>query len=1162
LIRCIPLTTTPGCVESIDVSGCGLGNEWILPLPIIASLPTLPELLKLCCLSDDEEAHSKLQLPPAQVCRGGASAIKTFFTHPDQDVLEHVAQSIASELDSSSATVAPVVIGVIKALLNQPLVHAPLMVQQLWVSLVSHKNSNDFAPVVEAFLDDHLDIVSAVINWKDHKRRTAETCALPFCKLAMSSRLFFLGLYDIREGLHYEYKSATCTVYIVDRVKDDKKMRVALKFMKNADEFEREKSSREQLLNSGCGLGQLQQSIVETTESYHFTDSSFQAALEKRRWLVDYDDPCLLVMPAAERNLRAIMDSEHVKDSGVIKSMFQEILNCTSFMHERNCVHGDLKPRNLVRILFGLKRCLMLIDFDASAQIGKQYSWSKHSSAYMPPEAIRLRISLMCSDFAVDASASTQHVYTVFFKAALPFDIAAGSAFFLSISNVNVTAVHSLIFDDTVDLSSCTSINDHIITVTAIDAMVAGNHTFKIVALFDGNLPAADSMSVRLEHDVDTLHATRGMNRDSLPMCTARVRNPMKDAKSSQSMPQPGALKTQLSASAAIQPINFPLQHSSHPIGPLTMPYPSCLSESVIEKMSSALRLNVSILHDGSVSPEVAKAASLIHNEYTDAVSNARRLMLSARQAWASLHQLSSRVYGIHQTATCDCTCDSILPTGARSGDVSMPTGCIGLCGIAHVGHDAWALGVILYRLSAKRSLWDEDDEDNIKDDSDHLIELALWTDEFKQRRLQNIDDTATRLLVSKLLEKEPWKRPGINDVLAMPFNEIDVIKLKLQQTVSHDASACSNLVGSVKDLRTGKFKDAALGMRHFLKVAADWDEQAACTLQGMQDEVDLLKDCPDCAQVQADVMLQLGFNEAAATQKLAFALAQLRVQRQHGAVLFAADVVKLRSEISNAQGWHYGMPNSITWPSDKVKIGSRTFCQPMCKYCQDYCLDYSSIFADLHYILHEKSAEKKEWNGIRDHGREGLVLADFMAFPQAKSSQLMMAELAALRFYTSHSFNSINIPMRDTDRKAPHPLPGIVTNIQRGLKKLRALGSDDVSSKQTVVLWRGMSYMQLPPKFKDEGGTELAPMSTTTDVSVAISYAVNKDTRSALLFRFVTRNNLERGADVQWLSMFPGESETLFPPLTFLQRTRTEPQEVVHNGVNVTVVELSTTLA
>ena len=86
--------------------------------------------------------------------------------------------------------------------------------------------------------------------------------------------------------------------------------------------------------------------------------------------------------------------------------------------------------------------------------------------------------------------------------------------------------------------------------------------------------------------------------------------------------------------------------------------------------------------------------------------------------------------------------------------------------------------------------------------------------------------------------------------------------------------------------------------------------------------------------------------------------------------------------------------------------------------------------------------------------------------------------------------------------------------------------------------------------------------MSTTTDVSVAINYAVKKETRSALLFRLVTRNNLERGADVQWLSMFPGESETLFPPLTFLQRTRSAPQAIECNGVTVTVVELSTTLA
>jgi hypothetical protein len=608
-----------------------------------------------------------------------------------------------------------------------------------------------------------------------------------------------------------------------------------------------------------------------------------------------------------------------------------------------------------------------------------------------------------------------------------------------------------------------------------------------------------------------------------------------------------------------------------------------------------------------------------MRHEYVQYATNVQRIMRSMRKTWLSLQQLSAASDSVISdctqslpidslvsslelesgTGSCSflesipvtmrfnassdslerlarntaldvaskCACDSMLPPVMHSDEAPIHAACFGVCGLAHVSHDAWALGIILYRMSARRSLWNEDDDDNIKDDSGHLMELALWTDQFKQQRLQNIDDTATRLLVSKLLEKEPWKRPSIDEVLAMPFNEMDVIKMKLQQMVPHDASSCSNLVGSMNDLvndknlRTGKFSDAAYGLRHYLKVAADWDEKSACSLPGMQNEIDLLKDCPACAQVQADVMQQLGCCEAASAQNLASALAELQLQRTHGAHHPAADIVKaLRSEISAAGGWYYGLPNTISWPTQFVKVGFKTFKQPMCQACKDYCLDYSSISSDLHYITDEPAVEKKFWNGIRDCGRAGCRLDYFMAQPEARD--LLKEELVAMRFYTSHSYDSINIAMRDPCRSTPHPLPGMVTNIQRGLKKLRALGSDDACSKQTVVLWRGMSCMQLDQKFNDEGGTELAPMSTTADVSVAIGYAVKQDTRSALLFRFVTRNNLERGADVQWLSMFPGESETLFPPLTFLQRTRSEPQEVVHDGVRVTVVELSTTLA
>ncbi len=93
------------------------------------------------------------------------------------------------------------------------------------------------------------------------------------------------------------------------------------------------------------------------------------------------------------------------------------------------------------------------------------------------------------------------------------------------------------------------------------------------------------------------------------------------------------------------------------------------------------------------------------------------------------------------------------------------------------------------------------------------------------------------------------------------------------------------------------------------------------------------------------------------------------------------------------------------------------------------------------------------------------------------------------------------------------------------------------------------MSAMKFKEEFTDEGGRSLR--SSTADVSVAIRYAVTKDARSALLFRFVMRNNLERGADVQRLSMSPGDSKTLVPPglLTFLQKTRSGAQVVEHSG-------------
>jgi serine/threonine protein kinase len=63
------------------------------------------------------------------------------------------------------------------------------------------------------------------------------------------------------------------------------------------------------------------------------------------------------------------------------------VLCCVEYLHSRNIIHGDLKPRNIVRMSVANTKepQYMLIDLDASAVFGQQVSL-KYSSAYSPPE--------------------------------------------------------------------------------------------------------------------------------------------------------------------------------------------------------------------------------------------------------------------------------------------------------------------------------------------------------------------------------------------------------------------------------------------------------------------------------------------------------------------------------------------------------------------------------------------------------------------------------------------------------------------------------------------------------------------------------------------------------------------------------------------------------
>jgi len=132
------------------------------------------------------------------------------------------------------------------------------------------------------------------------------------------------------------------------------------------------------------------------------------------------------------------------------------------------------------------------------------------------------------------------------------------------------------------------------------------------------------------------------------------------------------------------------------------------------------------------------------------------------------------------------------------------------------------------------------------------------------------------------------------------------------------------------------------------------------------------------------------------------------------------------------------------------------------------------------------------------------------------------------------------------------------VALLRDALGKLRAVEADRHSATpnkavRRVELYRGMKDVTAPADFMARGGTELAPMSTTSDLAVAMRYSASV---KAVLLRLITDSFIERGPDISFLSAFPGEAEFLFPPLTYLQPTG-HVETVVVEGLAYEVVDV-----
>ena len=151
------------------------------------------------------------------------------------------------------------------------------------------------------------------------------------------------------------------------------------------------------------------------------------------------------------------------------------------------------------------------------------------------------------------------------------------------------------------------------------------------------------------------------------------------------------------------------------------------------------------------------------------------------------------------------------------------------------------------------------------------------------------------------------------------------------------------------------------------------------------------------------------------------------------------------------------------------------------------------------------------------------------------QARKLTKEQVLALRVYTTAAYESLNSPLRDRERKEPHGFPLTLTLLKEAIGKLRALEAPSATVEQAYDLFRGMRNVVATEDFIVEGGTDLAPMSTTSDFAVALRYCAGEN---ALLFVLHTDSFMSRGADIAYISCFPQEAEYLFPPLTYLRPT------------------------
>uniref|UniRef100_A0A6U7GD48 Mono(ADP-ribosyl)transferase n=1 Tax=Haptolina brevifila TaxID=156173 RepID=A0A6U7GD48_9EUKA len=159
-----------------------------------------------------------------------------------------------------------------------------------------------------------------------------------------------------------------------------------------------------------------------------------------------------------------------------------------------------------------------------------------------------------------------------------------------------------------------------------------------------------------------------------------------------------------------------------------------------------------------------------------------------------------------------------------------------------------------------------------------------------------------------------------------------------------------------------------------------------------------------------------------------------------------------------------------------------------------------------------------------------------------------------AISLSNSQELSSSAVSAESSCLLAPYPFPVTLTLIAEGIKRLRTAASKLEDAHTPVTLWRGVRNAFPTDQFFTSGGSEVAPMSATADLQVALRYATSS---TSLLLKIETASFIERGVSLSYLSCFPEENEHLFSPLTYLRPTGRQSKFECESGRSITVIEV-----